>query len=120
MDITDTNISAWEGFIGGQWQKDIDTAVFVRLNYTPYEDGPEFLADATPATDALWSRLQALQKEERAKGGVLDMDTEIVSSITSHEPGYLDKNEADLKNVVFEKFYFSQNRKTEFDCVMKI
>jgi len=97
MNIADTNIPAWEGFTGGQWQKDIDTAVFVRLNYTPYEDGPEFLADATPATETLWNRLQALQKEERAKGGVLDMDTDVVSSITSHAPGYLDK---DLEKVV--------------------
>ena len=86
MNIADTNIPAWEGFVGGQWQKDIDTAVFVRLNYTPYEDGPEFLADATPATEALWNKLQSLQKEERAKGGVLDMDTDVVSSITSHAP----------------------------------
>ena len=97
MNIADTNIPAWEGFTGGQWQKDIDTAVFVRLNYTPYEDGPEFLADATPATEALWNKLQSLQKEERAKGGVLDMDTDVVSSITSHAPGYLDK---DLEKVV--------------------
>ena len=97
MDIADTNNPAWEGFVGGQWQKDIDTAVFVRLTYTPYESGPDFLAPATPATDALWAKLQELQKEERAKGGVLDMDTDIVSSITSHAPGYLDK---DLEAVV--------------------
>ena len=92
MDMTDNNIPAWEGFAGGQWQKDIDTAVFVRLNYTPYENGPDFLAPATDATNALWGKLQALQKEERAKGGVLDMDTDVVSSITSHKPGYLDKD----------------------------
>ena len=66
----------WAGFVGGQWQKDIDVAVFVRLNYTPYEGGPEFLADATDATNVLWGKLQKLQLEERAKGGVLDMDTE--------------------------------------------
>ena len=97
MNISNINIPAWEGFVAGQWQKDIDTAVFVRLNYTPYEEGPEFLVDSTPATDALWGKLQALQKEERAKGGVLDMDTDIVSSITSHKPGYLDK---DLEKIV--------------------
>ena len=72
MNISNINIPAWEGFVAGQWQKDIDTAVFVRLNYTPYEEGPEFLVDSTPATDALWGKLQALQKEERAKGGVLE------------------------------------------------
>ena len=97
MNILNDKIPAWEGFVGGQWQKDIDTAVFVRLNYTPYEDGPEFLADATAATEALWGKLQALQKEERAKGGVLDMDMDVVSSITSHAPGYLDK---ELEKVV--------------------
>ena len=97
MNISNINIPAWEGFVAGQWQKDIDTAVFVRLNYTPYEEGPEFLVDSTPATDALWGKLQPLQKEERAKGGVLDMDTDIVSSITSHKPGYLDK---DLEKIV--------------------
>ena len=89
--------AAWDGFVGGRWEKEIDVAEFVRLNFTPYEGGPEFLAPATPATDALWSKLQALQKEERAKGGVLDMDTDIVSSITSHAPGYLDR---DLEKIV--------------------
>ena len=74
MNLEQINEPAWDGFTGGQWQKDIDTAVFVRLNYTPYESGPEFLADATKDTDALWEKLQKLQQEERAKGGVLDMD----------------------------------------------
>ena len=97
MDFEQFNDPAWDGFTGGRWQKDIDTAVFIRLNYKPYEDGPEFLAPATAATDKLWGKLQVLQKEERAKGGVLDMDTDIVSSITSHEPGYLDK---DLEKIV--------------------
>ena len=82
---------AWEGFTGGDWQEEIDPAEFIRLNYTPYDGDESFLAGATAATTALWTKLQALQKEERAKGGVLDMDTAIVSSITSHAPGYLDK-----------------------------
>jgi formate C-acetyltransferase len=77
--------------------KEINVREFIRLNYTPYDGGPEFLADATDATDKLWAKLQDLQKQERAKGGVLDMDTDIVSSITSHAPGYLDK---DLEKVV--------------------
>ena len=88
---------AWEGFIGGEWQDEIDPAEFIRLNYTPYEGDASFLAGATEATTALWDKLQALQKEERARGGVLDMDTDIVSSITSHKPGYLDK---DLEKIV--------------------
>ena len=86
------NYPAWEGFTGGEWQDEIDPAEFIRLNYTPYAGDASFLANATDATTELWNKLQALQKEERAKGGVLDMDTDIVSSITSHKPGYLDKN----------------------------
>ena len=88
---------AWEGFIGGEWQEEIDPAEFIRLNYTPYDGDESFLAGATAAMTALWTKLQALQKEERAKGGVLDMDTDIVSSITSHAPGYLDR---DLEKIV--------------------
>ncbi|MGN0846342.1 MAG: pyruvate formate lyase family protein, partial [Kiritimatiellia bacterium] len=82
---------AWDGFVEGRWMKDVNVREFIRLNYTPYDGDASFLASATPATNALWGRLQELQKEERAKGGVLDMDTEIVSGITSHAPGYLDK-----------------------------
>jgi formate C-acetyltransferase len=84
--------SAWKGFVAGSWCEEIDTAAFIRLNYAPYGGDASFLAPATPATDALWTELQRLQREERARGGVLDMDTAIVSSITSHAPGYLDKN----------------------------
>ena len=86
------DISAWQGFVGGIWQKEIDPADFIRLNYTPYDGDESFLSGATEATDALWGRLQALQKEERAKGGVLDMDTDVVSSLTSHPAGYLDQS----------------------------
>ena len=82
----------WEGFTGGRWEKEINVSEFIRLNYTPYMGDASFLAPATEATNTLWNELQALQREERAKGGVLDMDTEIVSSLTSHAPGYLDKN----------------------------
>ncbi len=82
----------WEGFNGGRWEKEINVSEFIRLNYTPYDGDETFLAPATDATNKLWGELQKLQKEERAKGGVLDLDTDIVSSITSHKPGYLDKN----------------------------
>lgn len=81
----------WNGFVDGRWTKEINVAEFIRLNYVPYQGDSSFLAPATEATDRLWEELQKLQKEERAKGGVLDMDTSIVSSITSHGPGYLDK-----------------------------
>ena len=84
--------SEWEGFVEGRWEKEIDVAEFIRLNYHPYDGDASFLAPATPATDALWGKLQELQHAERAKGGVLDMDTDIVSDIDSHAPGYLDKD----------------------------
>lgn len=87
----------WDGFNGGRWEKEINVSEFIRVNYTPYDGDASFLAPATEATNTLWNELQALQREERAKGGVLDMDTDIVSSITSHAPGYLDK---DLEKVV--------------------
>ncbi len=86
-----TSEISWAGFVGGLWERDVDVGEFVRLNYTPYNGGEEFLAPATGATGALWGRLQALQREERKRGGVLDMDTDIVSSITAHAPGYLDR-----------------------------
>lgn len=88
---------AWAGFTGGRWTKDVNVREFIRLNYTPYDGDASFLAEASESTNKLWGKLQKLQKEERAKGGVLDMDTEIASSITSHEPGYLDK---DLEKIV--------------------
>ena len=88
---------AWKGFFGDEWREEIDPAAFIRLNYTPYDGDESFLAGATDATTRLWEELQLLQREERARGGVLDMDTSIVSSITSHAPGYLDR---DLEKVV--------------------
>ena len=77
------------GFIEGRWTKEIDIAEFIRLNATRYEGDESFLEGPTSATTELWNSLQELQKEERRNGGVLDMDTEIVSSMTSHKPGYL-------------------------------
>ena len=96
MEFEQFNDPAWDGFVGGRWQKDIDTAVFIRLNYKPYEDGPEFLSKATAATDKLWGALQQLQKQERAKGGVLDMDTAVVSSII-HGTNYTEPEKSLLR-----------------------
>lgn len=90
----------WEGFAGRKWKQQIDVRQFIQDNYTPYDGDESFLADATEATDKLWGALQKLQKEERAKGGVLDMDTDIVTSITSHKPGYIDESLKDLEQVV--------------------
>ena len=90
----------WNGFEGRQWKEEINVRDFIQKNYTPYEGDESFLAGPTEATDKLWGALQKLQKEERAKGGVLDMDTHIVSSLTSHGPGYIDESLKDLEQVV--------------------
>ena len=86
------NFNEWEGFSGRIWKMEVNVRDFIQKNYTPYDGDASFLEDATEATDKLWGRLQELQKEERAKGGVLDMDTSVVSTITSHAPGYIDES----------------------------
>ncbi len=90
----------WKGFKGTKWRDDIDTRDFIQNNYTPYDGDESFLEGPTEATDKLWGKLQELQKEERAKGGVLDMDTHIVSGINSHKPGYIDESMKDLETIV--------------------
>lgn len=82
----------WNSFVGGVWQKEINVRDFIQKNYTPYEGDDSFLAGSTQATKDLWAQVMELSAEERAKGGVLDMDTKIISSITSHGPGYLNKD----------------------------
>lgn len=84
--------SASTDFIGGKWQQEINVRDFIQKNYTPYEGDSSFLADATDATKKLWQECCDLLKKERDNGGVLDMDTKIVSTITSHGAGYIDKN----------------------------
>ena len=81
----------WTGFVGGSWQSEINVRDFIQKNYKPYEGDGDFLAGATPRTEALMKRLQALFAIERQFGGVLDIDTSTVSSLTSYAPGYLDK-----------------------------
>ena len=90
----------WDGFEGRLWKEEINVRQFIQDNYTPYEGDESFLEGPTEATDKLWGALQKLQKEERAKGGVLDMDTKIVSSITSHDAGYIDESLKELEKVV--------------------
>ena len=87
----------WQGFKGGKWQDEVDVRGFIQNNYKPYDGDESFLEGPTESTNTLWEKLQKLQKEERAKGGVLDMETEVVSSLTVYGPGYLDK---DLEKVV--------------------
>ena len=90
----------WDGFEGRLWKEEINVRQFIQDNYTPYDGNEDFLADPTEATDKLWGALQKLQKEERAKGGVLDMETEVVTSITAYGPGYIDESLKDLEQIV--------------------
>ena len=92
--------SQWDGFKGRRWKEGVNVRDFIQNNYTPYEGDESFLEGATEATDKLWGRLQELQKEERKKGGVLDMETEVVSSLTAYGPGYIDEGLKDLEQVV--------------------
>ncbi len=86
------NYPQWNGFNPGVWQEEVNVRDFIQRNYTPYTGDDAFLADATPRTRALMEKLQGLFAEERKKGGVLDVDTDTVSSLTSYAPGYLDKD----------------------------
>ncbi len=94
------NFEQWNGFEGNLWKEEVNVRDFIQKNYKPYDGDESFLAGPTEATDKLWGILQGLQKEERAKGGVLDMDTEIVSGITAHNPGYISEEDKDLEAVV--------------------
>lgn len=82
----------WRGFKAGEWQEKIDTAGFITLNVTPYTGDERFLAPPTEATLSLWAQVLELMRQERENGGVLDVDVNTVSTITSHAPGYIDKD----------------------------
>ena len=84
-------INAWRGFEGGTWEKEVNVRSFIKHNYTPYDGDESFLEEATEDTLALWDQVLDLSRQEREKGGVLDMDTKVISTITSHAAGYLDK-----------------------------
>ena len=90
----------WDGFEGRLWKEEINVRQFIQDNYTPYDGDESFLADPTDATNKLWDALQKLQKEERAKGGVLDMETEVVTGSTAYGPGYIDESLKDLEQIV--------------------
>ena len=95
-----TQFEQWNGFEGRLWKEEINVRDFIQKNYKPYDGDESFLAGPTEATNKLWGILQKLQKEERAKGGVLDMDTDIVSTLTSHAPGYICEECKDLEKIV--------------------
>ncbi len=88
--------TAWTSFVGGEWKRVIDVRDFIQKNYTPYEGDDSFLAGPTQATKDLWAQVMDLTKQEREAGGVLDMDTKVVSTLTSHGPGYLDKSKEQI------------------------
>ena len=90
----------WRGFKGTHWTDDVNVRDFIQDNYTPYDGDESFLAGPTDATNKLWGRLQEIQKAERDKGGVLDCETEIVSSLTAYGPGYIDESMKDLEQIV--------------------
>ena len=90
----------WAGFNGKLWKEEVNVRDFIQNNYTQYEGDESFLAGPTEATNKLWGELQKLQKEERAKGGVLDMETEVVSGLTAYGPGYINEDMKDLEQVV--------------------
>ena len=94
------NFDQWDGFEGRLWKEEINVRDFIQKNYAPYDGDESFLEGPTDATNKLWDAVQKLQKEERAKGGVLDMDTDIVSSLTSHEAGYIDPELKSLEKIV--------------------
>ena len=94
------NFDEWDGFTGRLWKEECNVREFITYNYTPYTGDESFLEGPTEATDKLWGRLQELQKEEHAKGGVLDEETEIVSTLTSYGPGYIDESMKDLEQIV--------------------
>lgn len=93
----------WNNFVGGKWENDINVRDFIQKNYHPYDGDESFLADATQNTKDLWNQVLDLQKQEREAGGVLDMDTHVVSTITSHGPGYINKDKETIVGIQTDK-----------------
>lgn len=94
------DFESWQGFSGAMWKREINVRDFIQNNYTPYNGDSQFLADPTDATKKLWDKLTVLQKKERANGGVLECETEVVSGLTAYGAGYIDEKLKDLEKVV--------------------
>ena len=103
LDYMDYQFEEWDGFETATWCREVNVRSFIQHNYTPYDGNEDFLEDPTQDTLDLWNQVCELTKEELAKGGVLDMDTKIVSTITSHGPGYLDKSKEKIVGVQTDK-----------------
>ena len=95
--------SQWESFVPGNWSRSVDVRDFIQKNYTPYTGDDSFLAGPTEATTDLWAQVMKLLEEERNAGGVLDMDTKVISTITSHPAGYIDKDKETIVGLQTEK-----------------
>ena len=93
----------WKNFRDGKWQTEVNVDDFIQKNFTPYDGDGAFLADATENTKALWAQIMELSKAEREKGSALDMDTALVSTITSHGAGYLDKDKETIVGLQTDK-----------------
>ena len=93
----------WNGFIGGEWEREVNVRDFIQKNYHPYDGDESFLAPPTQNTKDLWDQVMELSRKEREAGGVLDMDTKVISTITSHAPGYLDKEKEKIVGVQTDK-----------------
>ncbi|MBR7098562.1 MAG: formate acetyltransferase, partial [Clostridia bacterium] len=93
----------WEGFQDGTWTKEINVRSFIKHNYTPYDGDESFLEGPTQDTLDLWDQVLELTKQERERGGVLDMDTKVISTITSHAPGYIDQDKEKIVGLQTEK-----------------
>ena len=93
----------WEGFHTGKWTDEVDTRLFIQMNYKPYIGTDDFLAGPTVATEKLWAKVMDLTKQERENGGVLDADEDLPASITSHGPGYIDQKLEKVIGVQTEK-----------------
>ncbi len=98
-----SKLEAWRGFEGGNWKKEINVRSFIKHNYTPYDGDGSFLESPTEDTISLWEQVLKLFEEEREKGGVLDMDTKVISTITSHAPGYLNKDKEKIVGLQTDK-----------------
>ena len=90
----------WDGLVGQRWKEEVNVRMFIQKNYKPYDGDKSFLVGPTAATTKLWNEVQELQKQEIAKGGVLDMDTDVVSTLTSHQAGYIGEGTKDLEKIV--------------------
>ena len=93
----------WNGFVGGAWETEVNVRDFIQKNYHPYDGDESFLAGPTQNTKALWEQVLELGRKEREAGGVLDMDTKVISTITSHAPGYLDKEKETIVGLQTDK-----------------